>query len=141
MSSETAGELVFAKTLRDGKTHVEIRIEPDPAEGQDPDTTLSYVFIIYWDGQRPRGHNGRKEGGVFQASPYTLEKAPEPGITHAIDVPGRNSVAWVTIGLTAVEATQITGGKDTWIQACKDRKAACVQSSVPSRTNSSSPRM
>lgn len=105
-------EHVLTKTLRDGKTQIEFRIEP---QTPDPDTTLAYYLAIYWNG---------KKSGVFQARAHKVETPPAPGVTHAIGAPGPDGVKWVTIGLTSAEAAQIENAKKDWVQARKDRADA-----------------
>lgn len=105
------GELILAKTLRDGKTRIEFRIQPETPE---PDT-LAYWLTISWAGGQPHR---------FKSSSYRVATPPAPGITHAINAPNADGCGMVTIGLTAAEVAQIEDAAKAWIQERKDRKDA-----------------
>ena len=111
MGTTAAGELILAKTLRDGKTTIEFRIEPETPE---PDT-LAYWLTISWGSGEPRR---------FKAGAHQVANPPAPGITHAINAPGADGLKRVTIGLTAAEAAQIEDGKKAWVKERADRKDA-----------------
>jgi hypothetical protein len=111
MPATAPGELLLAKTLRDGR-HIEILLLP---ESGNPDS-LSYALSVRWPGQA---------GRQFSSRPYKPETAPAPGVTHAISVPGPDG-KWVSLGLTAAEAAAITDGTSAWVQARKDRAEAAA---------------
>ena len=107
--TNTMGDLVLAKTLRDGTTRLEIRIEPQTADPR----TLGHWLRAHW---------GTERSETFRSSACKLDAPPAPGITHAIRLMRGGKM--VLVGLTAAEAAQVEAATRAWVQARKDRNAA-----------------
>lgn len=105
----TPGDLILNKTLRDGRV-IEIRLIP---RGGNPDS-ISCELVIHWPGAA---------GQPFSTRPFKPETAPAPGVTHAIHLPGPDG-KWVSLGLTAAEAAQISDRTTAWVKARQDAQDA-----------------
>jgi len=105
LTASAPGDLVLAKTLRDGTSRLEIRIEPETANPR----TLSYQVRPYWDG---------KPAEARKSSPFKLDVPPAPGVTHAVRLMRGGDL--MTVGLTAAEAAQVEQGVRAWVKSRRD---------------------
>jgi hypothetical protein len=98
-TSETPGQHVLTKTLRDGETVLAIYIEPHESHPEG----LSFWLVTYLDGKL-------QSKSLTKARPLAK---PQGDITHGWQI--HTTAGDQTYGMTAAEARQIETAQEAWL--------------------------